>query len=235
MSGFKPIPNENSLTIHDLGLAAYRSVLAQQQALQEQRKAEAIGDTVLIVEHLPVITLGARAADNKLLASEDQLAKLGIDLVPVRRGGGGTAHNPGQLVFYPIINLKLRNWGIGEYIAALETIGITFLAALGITATQVQGKRGLWVGPRKIASIGVRISRSVTHHGMAINIQNDLQIFKHLIPCGLDGVEITSAHKETGRQFDMDELKRTLATILYEQLNPAQPTNNQYSIDNIQS
>ena len=133
-------------------------------------------------------------------------------------GGGGTAHNPGQLVFYPILSLKERNWGISDYIGVLEDIGIELLAEFGVAAGQVHGERGLWVEQRKIASIGVRISRSVTHHGMAINIQNDLQIFDHLVPCGLDGVEITSVYKETGRRVPMSDAKERLIRILEHRL-----------------
>jgi lipoate-protein ligase B len=194
--------------------------LEHQKDLQEQRKAQTIVDTVLLVEHTPVITLGARASANRLLVPEQTLQEAGIDLVPVRRGGGGTAHNPGQIVFYPILNLQERHWGISNYIARLEAVGMNLLAELDVKAEQVPGERGLWVGPRKIASIGVRISRSVTHHGMAINIKNDLRIFDYLIPCGLEGVVVTSVQEETGRQYAMQDVKERLVNILNDLLAP---------------
>ncbi len=218
MDKFETIEERGSIRILDLGIADYRVVLVKQMALQEQRKAKTIEDTVLLVEHPAVITLGARATANRLLVPEQVLRNQGIDLVQVRRGGGGTAHNPGQLVFYPILNLHDRHWGISDYISVLEAIGIELLAELGVRAGRIVGERGLWVGARKIASIGVRISRSVTHHGMAINIKNDLHIFDHLIPCGLDGVVITSVQKETGKQYTMHGVKQRLAELLHKHM-----------------
>ena len=121
----------------------------------------------------------------------------------IRRGGGATAHNPGQLVFYPIVHLQELRLGVNEYVRTLEAIGIELLAGLGVRERRRKGFPGLWVGQRKIASVGVRVSRFVTCHGMAINIQNDLSIFNFMVPCGLDGVVMTSAQRETGKTYDM--------------------------------
>jgi lipoate-protein ligase B len=202
------------LAIRDCGLADYREVLALQQELQDQRQAGLIGDTVLIVEHPAVITLGARQSANKLLVSPDELTRHGIDLVEIRRGGGATAHNPGQLVFYPILHLQELRLDINQYVRTLEAIGIDLLAGLGVESGRRKGFPGLWVGETKIASIGVRVSRFVTCHGMAINIQNDLSIFDLMVPCGLDGVQMTSAQKETGRAYDMERVKARLGELL---------------------
>ncbi len=202
------------LDIQDLGLGKYREVLALQQRLQEERRAGRCGDTVLVVEHPPVITLGARKSANKLLVGGDELSRRGIDLVEIRRGGGTTAHNPGQLVFYPILSLQQLGLGVTEYVRTLETIGIELLETLDVTSERRRGLPGLWVGERKIASIGVRVSRFVTYHGMAINIQNDLTIFDFMVPCGLDGVQMTSVQKETGRTSDMQRTKGQLASLL---------------------
>ena len=202
------------LCIRDCGLADYRGVLDLQGQLQEQRRAGAIGDTVLIVEHPAVITLGARKTANKLLVNAAELAQRGIDVVEIRRGGGATAHNPGQLVFYPIVHLQELRLGVTEYIRTLEAIGIELLGGLGVDSARRKGFPGLWVGERKIASIGVRISRFVTCHGMAINIQNDLGIFDFMVPCGLDGVIMTSAQKETGKTYNMEQIKKQLAALL---------------------
>lgn len=208
----------DALEIRDLGLADYREVLALQQQLNRQRQANEIGDTVLIVEHPPIVTLGARQSANKLLVEDAELAKRGIDVVPIRRGGGTTAHNPGQLVFYPILNLQRLGLGISEYIRTLEAIGIELLASVGVTCDRRKGFPGLWVEERKIASIGVRVSRFVTYHGMAINICNDLSIFDAMVPCGLDGVRMTSAEKETTRPCRTGPLKEQLAQQLKKHL-----------------
>ncbi|MHC4617773.1 MAG: lipoyl(octanoyl) transferase LipB [Planctomycetota bacterium] len=202
------------LTVRDCGLAGYRDVLRLQHQLHLKRRLGRIPDTVLIVEHPPVITLGARATANRLVADRDELAKRGLDLVQIRRGGGTTAHNPGQVVFYPILNLRHLGLGITEYIRKLEAIGAELLARRGLDSQSRKGFPGLWVDTRKIASIGVRVSRGVSCHGMAINVQNDLGIFDLLIPCGLDGVEMTSVLKETGRRHPMDTVKNTLAGLL---------------------
>jgi lipoate-protein ligase B len=202
------------LCVRDCGLAEYRRVLDLQQQLQEQRRAGAIGDTVLIVEHPAVITLGARKTANRLLVDPAELAQRGIDVVEICRGGGATAHNPGQLVFYPIVHLQELRLGVNEYVRTLEAIGIELLAGLGVASARRKGFPGLWVGERKIASIGVRVSRFVTCHGMAINIQNDLSIFNFMVPCGLDGVVMTSAQKETGKAYDMGQIKEQLAALL---------------------
>lgn len=217
MVPFEQLPGENrdaSLAVRDCGLARYREVLALQQELQEQRRRGQIGDTVLLVEHRPVITLGARQSANKLLVGPEELARRGIDLVEIRRGGGATAHNPGQLVFYPILHLQELRLDINHYIRTLEALGIELLAGLGVESERRQGLPGLWVGPRKIASIGVRVSRFVTCHGMALNLQNDLSIFQFMVPCGLDGVEMTSAQKETGKVHDMEQIKTQLRDLL---------------------
>jgi lipoate-protein ligase B len=209
------------LAIRDCGVAEYRQVLVLQQQLQEQRRAGLVGDTVLIVEHPPVITLGAHRSSNKLLTGPEELARQGIDLVEIRRGGGTTAHNPGQLVFYPILHLQQLGLDINTYIRTLEQIGIELLAGLGVESNRRKGFPGLWVDVQKIASIGVRVSRFVTCHGMAINIQNDLSIFGCVVPCGLDGVIMTSAQKETGRVYEMKQVKEQLAALLHRHLGHA--------------
>jgi lipoic acid synthetase len=204
----------STLQICDCGLADYREVLQLQHDLREKRLRCQIPDTVLISEHLPVITLGARQGANKLLVQRSELEQKGIDVVDIRRGGGATAHNPGQIVFYPILNLKDLGIGINEYIRELEAIGSELLERLGIRCERRKGLPGLWAGKRKIASIGVRVSKSVTYHGMAINIRNDLSIFDLCVPCGLNGVKMTSVLKETGKHHSMSEIKQKLGQLL---------------------
>jgi lipoate-protein ligase B len=204
------------MQIRDCGLADYRQILQMQQHLREKRRQNEISDTVLIVEHSAVITLGARQSSNRFLISRDDLAQKHIDIVEVRRGGGTTAHNPGQLVFYPILNLQKTGLGINQYIRKLESIGAELLDQLNVRSSRRKGAPGLWVGEKKIASIGVRVSKFITYHGMAINVQNDLSIFDYIVPCGLDNVEMTSVLKETGKEHPMNQIKQQLSEILKE-------------------
>ncbi len=202
------------LLIRDCGLADYRQILQLQHELRDKRRAGQIPNVVLIVEHPPVITLGARKSANKLLISQNDIKKKGIDVVEIRRGGGITAHNPGQLVFYPIMHLQQLKLGISEYVLVLEKIGINLLRQLGVQSQIRKGLPGLWVGDKKIASVGVRISKFVTCHGMAINIQNDLDIFDLFVPCGLEEVRMTSVYKLTGGKNSMSQIKENLADLL---------------------
>ena len=205
---------ENPLCVCDCGLADYRQVLDRQRRLRDKRRHGKIPNTVLIVEHRPVITLGARQSANVLLADTETLTQKGIDVVNTRRGGGTTAHNPGQVVFYPILDLQQLNLGISEYVRKLEAMGAKLLAQLGVDSRRRKGLPGLWVGDKKIASIGVRVSKFITYHGMAINIQNNLSIFDLFVPCGLDEVEMTSVLKETGKRHSMNRVKEKLSQLL---------------------
>jgi len=202
------------LRICDCGVAEYRRILKLQIQLQQKRYRDEISNTVLIVEHQPVITLGAQKKTNKLLAPKEEVKKREIDIVEIRRGGGVTAHNHGQLVFYPILNLRQLGLGISDYITKLEQIGIELLKNFCVFAQRKKGYPGLWVNTKKIASIGVRVSRFVTYHGMAININNDLSIFDLFVPCGIEGVKITSVLKQTGKKHSMNDVKQRLAELL---------------------
>ena len=199
--------------IRDCGLMSYRDGLVLQKELVRQRQKDQLANTILILEHKPVITLGARESENKLLIDEKALTEKGIDFERIKRGGGGTAHNPGQVVLYPIVDLKSLKLGVNEYIRELEAIGIELLKKFGIDAQRRKKLPGLWVDERKIGSIGVRIKRWVTYHGMAVNIKNDLSIFDAIVPCGIEGVEMTSVAKETGKKISMAEVKRELEKL----------------------
>ena len=202
------------LRICDCGIAEYHRILKLQMQLQEKRYRDEISNTVLIVEHQPVITLGAQKKANKLLISKKELKNRGIDVVEIRRGGAATAHNPGQLVLYPILNLRQLGLGINNYITKLEQIGIELLRNFCVFAQRKKGYPGLWVNTKKIASIGVRVSRFVTYHGMAININNDLSIFDLFVPCGIEGVRMTSVLKQTDKKYSMNDVKGRLAELL---------------------
>lgn len=199
--------------VTDIGTMPYADALALQTDLCLKRQADLIPNTVLLVEHPAVITLGARKSENKLLADPLCLTRSGIELLQVGRGGGTTAHNPGQAVMYPIIKLKTLNFGVSEYVRTLEQIGIELLDGLSVRSERRKGLPGLWIGERKIASIGVQIKKWVTYHGIAINICNDLSIFSRIVPCGLEGVQMTSVLAETGQQADMNQIRRRLALL----------------------
>jgi len=201
------------LVIRDCGLATYAEALALQLDLCAKRHENAIDNTVLLVEHPAVITLGARKTENKLLQSRENLIRQGIDVVDVRRGGGTTAHNPGQIVVYPILELKSLALDINGYVRQLEAIGIDLLARFGIAAARRKGYPGLWIGEKKIGAIGVQLKKWVTLHGMAININNDLGIFENIVPCGIEGVRITSVKNETGRTESIADVKQRLSRL----------------------
>jgi len=198
------------LAIRDCGLMPYTEALSLQIGLCVQRQDNKIDNTVLIVEHPPVITLGARKSENKLRIPKDTILKNGIEVVHVGRGGGTTAHNPGQVVLYPIIKLKTLKLDINCFIRSLEQIGIDLLASLGVQCDRRKGYPGLWIDDKKIASVGVQLKRWVSFHGMAININNDLGIFGCIVPCGLETVEMTSVLKETGEAADIDAVNQML-------------------------
>lgn len=209
--------NIDNLTIRDCGLIGYAECLSLQLELLADRQADKIANTILVVQHRPVITLGARKSENKLLADEETLKAKAIEVVTVGRGGGTTAHNPGQLVIYPIVKLKTLKLDVPEFVRRVEQLGLELLDSLGIIAHRQKGLPGLWVGKEKIASVGIQIKKWVTMHGIAINICNDLGIFEYIVPCGLNDVKMTSAARQTGRQYCMKELNKT-AAVLCEQL-----------------
>lgn len=205
--------NFDNLMIRDCGLIAYGDCLVLQQQLLAERQADAIPNTILLVEHPPVITLGARKSENKLLADEKTLTAKGIEIVTIGRGGGTTAHNPGQLVIYPIVKLKTLKLDVPEFVRRVEQLGLELLDGLGVIAHRQKGLPGLWVGKEKIASVGIQIKKWVTMHGIAINICNDLSIFDNIVPCGLNDITMTSAQKQTGKNYRMKELKKNAAVL----------------------
>jgi len=219
--GFRPVQSvkvQHELEVRDCGLMAYHEALGLQHKLVDQRQNGEIGNTVLILEHPPVITLGVRKDLNELLVDKEVLAQRGIETAQVRRGGGCTAHNPGQVVLYPIIKLPSLGLDVNDYVRELEAIGIELLEQLGVWAERRRGFGGLWTGRKKIGSVGVRLKRWVTFHGMAINIRNDLSIFETIVPCGLEDVEITSVLKQTAADHPMAQVKQRLADLCFKHL-----------------
>ncbi len=195
------------LTCVDCGTMAYREAWELQKDLHAQVTSGVMASVMLMVEHHPVITLGIHKDHNQLRHTEKQLAEAKIEVIQTRRGGGSTAHNPGQLVIYPIVNLATCRFRVAPFVHYLEHIAMDVLSRTEVHATRRHRYPGLWVEERKIASVGIQIVREVSMHGIAINLYNDLGIFDHIVPCGIDGVEMTSTLKEGGTIVPMQELK----------------------------
>ncbi len=181
----------------DLGIVPYRAAWALQRRLVEARQADVIPDVLLLLEHPHTFTIGRRGNENEVLTPPERLAALGATVVEVDRGGQATYHGPGQLVGYPILDLRRRDRDVHRYLRGLEQALIDALRESGIPARRAAGKTGVWVGDRKIASIGVRFSRWITSHGFALNVTTDLSYFSHIVPCGLPAVTMTSVAQES--------------------------------------
>jgi len=171
--------------LRQLGRIDYASALQLQKQLEADRKQGLISDQLLLLEHPHVITLGRNGHLENLLAGDDVMARAGISFFPTDRGGDVTYHGPGQLVGYPILDLRDWNRDVGAYVRALEESIILTLADYGIEAGRIPKLTGVWVGERKIAAIGVHLSRWVTSHGFALNVATDLSYFQYIVPCGL--------------------------------------------------
>ncbi len=171
--------------LHDLGRTGYAEAFALQQELVSQRKQGLIPDQFLIVEHPHVITMGRNGDEGNVLASPEVLARSGIAFHQTDRGGDVTYHGPGQVVGYPIVDLREWKRDVVAYVRALEQVLIEALDEFGIKAGREEGMTGVWVSGRKIAAIGVHISRWVTSHGFALNLNTDLSYFQYIVPCGL--------------------------------------------------
>jgi lipoyl(octanoyl) transferase len=238
------------ISVVQLGTLHYAEGLRLQQRLVDLRKGGQIGDVLLLLEHAPVITLGRNAKVANVLASTDQLATRGIELFECDRGGDVTFHGPGQLVGYPIFDLRghvfagegaratqtRKTLGVVDYVRRLEEALIRSCADFGIATKRIAGLTGVWteaargdthVGPgaparpgesktrppaeSKIAAIGVHISRSVTSHGFALNVNTDLSCFNLIVPCGITAKPVTSMQKELGRELDLNEVAQSVS------------------------
>ncbi|WP_051261070.1 lipoyl(octanoyl) transferase LipB [Desulfovibrio inopinatus] len=187
----------------------YQICHALQKKLVEQIIAGEGPETLLFVEHHPVITTGRRTQRSDILASADQLAQEGITIYDVERGGLATYHGPGQLVIYPILNLRTRKLGIKEYVHLLESMVIEALAHYGISGLIKKGFPGVWTSPSdKIASLGVAVLRGVCYHGIALNCSTNLNHFNMINPCGIDGVRMVSMKSICEQTIPLDELQR---------------------------
>jgi lipoyl(octanoyl) transferase len=212
MSSLDDLGPRRQLEVRRLGVVSYAEALAMQRALVEERRADRVPDLLLLLEHPAVITLGVKGDGGRsnVLATPERLAQLGIEVHEAGRGGDVTYHGPGQLVGYPILDLKPDRCDVHRYVRDLEEGLIRAVATFGIVAGRVQGLTGIWVGSgdrqAKLAAIGVRISRWVTSHGFALNVNTDLSRFGLIVPCGITDKGVTSMERELGRRVPMDEV-----------------------------
>jgi lipoyl(octanoyl) transferase len=206
-------PADRFLDVRRLGLMPYAEALALQRELVEERRAGRIGDTLLLVEHPHVLTLGVRGDGGRshILAAADTLATRGVEVHETGRGGDVTYHGPGQLVGYPIIDLKPDRCDVHRYVRDLEQVLIRTVADFGIEAGRVEGLTGIWVGREKLAAIGVRIARWITSHGFALNVTTDLDYFSLIVPCGIADRGVTSMARLLGRPPDPSEVANRIA------------------------
>jgi lipoyl(octanoyl) transferase len=195
------------------GTVPYEEARQAQRQLERARQADEIPDTLMLLEHPPVYTRGRRSGPEELPMGVEWYERQGIEVLETDRGGRVTYHGPGQLVAYPIVSLRPYGDDVHGYVRGLERVAISALADHGVAAETVEGLTGIWASAprRKIGSIGVHVSRGVTTHGMAINVDNDLQPFEWIVPCGIEGCQVTSLSRERGAQQDLDAFAETVA------------------------
>ena len=189
-----------------LGLLDYQAAYDLQRRLHAQVVAGELPELLLLLEHPHVYTLGRRGQQSHILASDEALTQLGVETHFTDRGGETTYHGPGQIVGYPIVNLHRWGGGVRKYVETLEQVLIGTLSEFGITAHSEGKPTGVWVGDAKIAAIGVRVSRSVTMHGFALNVSPDLSFFDHIVPCGMPGARVTSMAQELGQEIAVSDV-----------------------------
>jgi lipoyl(octanoyl) transferase len=191
------------LAILRLGTVGYDEALQLQERIREERKRDERPDTLILLEHAPVITLGRGAKPENVLATRAELERRGIELHEIGRGGDVTYHGPGQLVGYPIIDLKPDRCDVRRYVTDLEEVMIRVAAEHAVTATRIEGLRGVFAGDDKLGAVGVRISQWITMHGFALNVSTDLDGFRLIVPCGLTDHGVTSLSRETGQSVEV--------------------------------
>jgi lipoyl(octanoyl) transferase len=206
--------SRRELAVRRLGTVDYAEGLDMQRRLVEQRRTGEIPDTLLLLQHPHVLTLGVKLADAKshVLASPQELTALRVEIFEAGRGGDVTYHGPGQLVAYPIIDLRPDRCDVHQYVRDLEEVMIRVCVSLDVAAGRVAGKSGAWIGDNKVGAVGVRISRWITSHGIALNVAPDLNYFSLIVPCGISDKGVTSLARELGREVSMAEAEASFAT-----------------------
>jgi lipoyl(octanoyl) transferase len=197
-----------ALEVRRLGLVPYADGLELQRALVEERKADRISDTLLLLQHPHVVTIGVKKdGRGHILATPDQLASRGVEVFETGRGGDVTYHGPGQIVGYPIIDLNPDRRDVHRYVRDLEEVMIRVCADYGLAAGRIKGFSGAWIDDAKIGAIGVRISRWITSHGFAFNVTTDVDCFDMIVPCGIADRGVTSLAKAIGRAPELIEVE----------------------------
>jgi lipoyl(octanoyl) transferase len=200
------------LTIQRLGVVAYREALDLQRRLVEERRAGRIPDTLLLLQHPHVLTIGVRKGGAaNIVASPDRLREVGVEVFDTGRGGDVTYHGPGQLVGYPILDLRPDRQDVHKYVRDLEEVMIRVCADVGVAAGRIAGLTGTWVGGDKIGAIGVRISRWITSHGFALNVDTNLEYFRLIVPCGISDRGVTSLAALRATAPSMDDVADLVA------------------------
>lgn len=195
----------------DLPLTEYRKAWELQQHIVGAKAAGTLAkDVILVLEHAPVYTLGRRGGIENLCVSRERLDQEGIDVVQIERGGDITYHGPGQLVAYPLLDIRRARMGVTDLVAILETVMIKTAAVFGVEAERNPLNRGVWVGQAKLGSIGIAVRKDISFHGMALNVNLDLTLFSWINPCGLKDVAMTSLKETTGKAIDMQAARNAL-------------------------
>ena len=206
------LKDSQKILIQDLGFKKYKSVLSLQKKLQKQRIAGNINDTLILVEHEPVYTLGKNANRDYLLQGRDK----SVEVYNIERGGEVTFHGPGQLVGYPILDLRNYKKSVSWYMRTLEELTIKVLKEFDIKGSRMKGLTGVWVGNKKIAAQGVRISRWVTMHGFSINVCPQLSYYDGIIPCGIFDYDVTSMEECLNKKLSIKKIKNSVSKIFLE-------------------
>jgi lipoyl(octanoyl) transferase len=201
-----------TLEVRKLGLMPYADAMALQAELVKQRRSGEVADQLLLLEHPHVITLGTASSTNHILVGDEERALLGIEMFETGRGGDVTYHGPGQLVGYPIFDLKPDRCDLHQYVRDIEEALINALAHFGLHGGRKPGLTGVWLGDEKVAAIGVRVSSGwITSHGFALNVNTDLQFFDAIVPCGIRDHGVTSMQRALGREVTMNEVEDAVA------------------------
>lgn len=214
-----------TIEVRRLGLVPYADGLELQRRLVEDRKADRIPDTLLLLQHPHVLTIGVKKDGKEhILASPERLSSLNVDVFETGRGGDVTYHGPGQLVGYPIIDLNPDRRDVHKYVRDLEEVMIRVCAGYGLTADRVKGFSGAWIGDEKIGAIGVRISRWITSHGFAFNVTTNIDFFNLIVPCGIADKGVTSLAAKLGNAPSMtdveDRFVENFAAVFDRELRP---------------
>ena len=204
-------PTEKKWICVELPVYQYDNALDLQHELVDARKNEIIdSNIVLLLEHAPVFTLGRRGGIENLRVSKDFLEKLNIPIIQIERGGNITFHGPGQLVVYPIVDLKKAKLQVLEFVEGLEEVMIRIADEWGITAEHNLINRGIWVGNNKLGSVGISVRRDICFHGFALNVNGSLKPFDWINPCGLEGVGMTSMEQELSKRVPMNRVRKSV-------------------------